>query len=125
MSDDRDLVDRFLDAGSGFDWFTPTMEAIRNIAQDGASFCLLSYDWHDVKYELQRRRIPYWGEAIHWHDGEYWATFSVHSENAGFVRQLTGYRSNGGRGKAMLILLVVAAFILLGLALAGAVGGAL
>lgn len=125
MNDDRDLVDQFLDAGATADWITPTYEAIRNIVADGESFCLQSDDWHALKWELQRRHIPFWGESLHWLDGAYWTTFSVHSENAVLVRELSGYRSNGGRGKAVVILLVLAAFFLGGMALVAAVGGAL
>lgn len=107
-TDDRDLVDRFIDAGSSFDWITPTAEAIRNIAQDGRSFVVLSDDWHALKWQLQRRHIPFWGEALHWSGSNYWVTFSVGVEHAETVAELSGYVPNGGRGKAAYMLLVLA-----------------
>jgi len=126
VSDDRGLVDKFVDAGATADWITPTAEALRNVVTDGACFTVLSTDWYDLKWELQRRRIPFWGEAIHWIDGEYWATFSVQSENAALVRDLSGYRSSGGRGRALFMLLVLAG-LLAGavLLVVGVLGGAL
>lgn len=108
MTDERDTLDRMLDAGATADWITPTYEAIRNIAQDGRSFVVLADDWHALKWQLQRRRIPYWGEALHWSGSNYWATFSVHAENAETVAELSGYVPAGGRGKAFYMLLVLA-----------------
>lgn len=105
---ERDAIDVMLDAGSAFDWITPTAEAVRNLVEDGASFCLRTADWHDLKWELQRRRISWWGEALHWQDDAYWTTFSVHTDDAATVRNLTGYRPTGGRLKAFFIVAVLA-----------------
>lgn len=125
MSDNRNGVERILDAGSGFDWITPTYEAVRNLLSDGRSFTTRSDDWLRLKPTLKRRRIPYWGEAIHWHNGAHWYTFSVHAKHAHVISKMTGYRPTGGRGKAVVMMLVVALFILIGVALAAAVGGGL
>lgn len=105
---ERDFLEVALDAGATADWITPTYEAIRNIAQDGRSFVVLADDWHALKWQLQRRRITYWGEALHWSGSNYWTTFSVHAEHAETVAELSGYVPDGGRGKAFYMLAVLA-----------------
>ena len=121
----RDFTERFLDAGSSFDWMTPTYEAVRNIAQDGRSFFVHSGDWQPLKRELKRNKIAYWGEALHYMHGAYWYTFSVHADNADTVTELAGYAPTGGKGKAWLMVAVLIAMIGIVLALVAAVGGAM
>ena len=118
MTDNRNGVERMLDAGGSADWITPTYEAVRNLVQDGRGFKMPSDDWLPLKPTLKRRRIPYWGEALHWSGGQYWYTFSVHAKHAHVISKMTGYRSNGGRGKAVVMLLVLAVFVAIGLTLA-------
>ena len=121
----RSFTEQALDAGSSFDWITPTYEAIRNIAQDGRSFCLAADDWHAIQDRLTALDIPVWGVAMHWLDGDYWFTFSVPAENAETVTALTDYKPNGGRGKAIFMLLVVLGFMAGAVAMVAMVGGAL
>ena len=125
MTYERNTVDVLLDAGGSFDWITPTYEAIRNVAQDGRSFCLHADDWHAIQDRLTALDIPVWGVAMHWLDGAYWFTFSVPAENAETVTSLTDYRPNGGKGKAWFMLIVVLIFLAGAVALVGLVGGAL
>ena len=47
-----------------------------------------------------------WGEALHWVDGTHWITVSVSAKHSEIVTELSGYTPNGGRGKALAILLV-------------------
>ena len=123
MTYERNTIEALLDAGSSADWITPTAEAVRNIAQDGRSFVVLSDDWHALKWQLQRRLIPFWGEALHWSGSNYWITFSVGFSHAETVAELSGYVPNGGRGKAAYMLLVLAILagtvVLVAIAIAG------
>lgn len=122
---DRSFIEQALDTGASFDWITPTYEAIRNIAQDGRSFCLNRDAWYAIQDNLTALRIPVWGVAMHWLDGDYWFTFSVAAENAETVTALTDYKPNGGRGKAIFMLLVVLGFMAGAVAMVAMVGGAL
>lgn len=122
MTDNRNATQKALDAGSSFDWITPTYEAVRTLIKGGRSFTMRSEDWLPLKPTLKHQRIPYWGEAIHWHKGQYWYTFSVNKKHAPAVERLTGYRSTGGRGKAIFMLLVLAAVLGGGFLLAAALG---
>ena len=125
MTYERNTIETLLDAGSSADWITPTWEAIRNVAQDGRSFCLHADDWHAIQDRLTALDIPVWGVAMHWLEGAYWFTFSVAAENAETVTALTDYKPNGGRGKAIVMLLVVVGFMAGAMALVAIVGGAL
>ena len=95
-----------LDAGSSADWITPTYEAVRNLTGNGRSFCIHSDDWQPIKAELKAMGIPMWGEALHWVDDAHWITVSVSAKHSEIVTELSGYTPNGGRGKALAILLV-------------------
>ena len=125
MTYERNTIETLLDAGSSADWITPTYEAIRNIAQDGRSFCLAADDWHALQDRLTALDIPVWGVAMHWVNGGYWFTFSVPAEHAETVTALTDYKPNGGRGKAWLMLLVVVGVVAGAMSLVAIVGGAL
>jgi hypothetical protein len=76
--------------------------------EDGINYTILSYDWYNVKRELQNHSIPYWGEASYWgRDGECWTTFSVHAKNGLHVCGLAS-RREAGHGKAIMIMLMAA-----------------
>lgn len=125
MSDDRDAFTKCIGVAASADWITPTYEAARNIIENGRSFLVHSDDWQPLKWDLQRLHISFWGEALHWHEGANWVTFSVHADNAKTVSDLSGYQPTGGRGKAWLMLGVVAVVFFLGLAMAVAASSVL
>ena len=122
---DRSFIEQALDTGASFDWITPTYEAIRNIAQDGRSFCLNRDAWYAIQDNLTALRIPVWGVAMHWIEGDYWFTFSVPADEAATVTALAGAKPNGGKGKAWLMLAVTVVILLAAIALVAVVGGAL
>ena len=116
MTYERNIGERMLDAGAGFDWITPVYEAMRNVAQDGRSYCVPSDTWSSIQDTLSAAGVECWGVTLHWLDGAYWMTFSVQAEHAPLVDKLIDGKPNGGRGKAVFMLLVALAI------LAGAMG---
>ena len=107
MTEKRSTTDRILDAGASFDWITPAYEALRNITVNGKNFTMREDDWRALKPKLKKKRIKFWGEALHWRNGAHWITFSVRSKQAGIVTALSGYRPTGGRGRAWLMIAIL------------------
>ena len=125
MTYERNTVEMLLDAGSSVDWVTPVYEAIRNVAQDGRSYCIPSDTWHAMQDNLAAAGVNCWGVTLHWLNGAYWMTFSVQAEHAPLVDRLIDGKPNGGRGKAIFLLIVLLGFLAVTLALVAVVGGAL
>jgi len=129
VTDDRNLAETLLDAGSSFDWITPTYGAVRDLLVDGKTFTVDADTWHGMQPLLAAQGIEPWAVSMYYQNGAYWYVFSVHADDAPAVERFTGYRRTGGRGKAIFMLLVLAAVLgggfLLAAALAAAVGGAL
>jgi hypothetical protein len=101
MTDDRDFVDQFIDAGSSFDWITPTYGAVRDLLVDGKTFTVDAGTWHGMQPLLAKQGIEPWAVSIYYQNGAYWYVFSVDAAAAPAVERFTGYRRTGGRGKAM------------------------
>ena len=127
MTYERTFGERALDAGATADWITPVWEALRNVAQDGRSYCVPSDTWHAIQEDLAAAGVACWGVAMHWIDGGYWFTFSVQAGHAPAVDALIGGKPDGGRGKAIFMLVVVLAILAatLGLVAVASGGGAL
>ena len=125
MTYERNIGEKLLDAGGGFDWITPVYEAIRNVAQDGRSYCIPSEQWAAIQETLADRGVNCWGVTLHWLDGAYWTTFSVQAEHAQTVDKLIDGKPDGGRGKAIFMLLVALVILAGALGLVAVVGGAL
>lgn len=125
MTYERNIGEKVLDAGSSFDWITPVYEAIRNVAQDGRSYCIPSEQWNAIQDTLADRGVNCWGVTLHWLDGSYWMTFSVQAEHAPLVDQLIGGKPDGGRGKAIVMLIVVLGFLAGALGMVAITAGAL
>ena len=125
MTYERNTIDVLLDAGSSADWITPVWEALRNVAQDGRSYCVPSETWHAIQEDLAAAGVACWGVSLHWLDGAYWFTFSVQAGHAETVDAMIGGKPTGGRGKAIFMLLVALVILAGAMALVAAVGGAL
>lgn len=126
MTYERNTIEALLDAGSSADWITPVWEALRNVAQDGRSYCVPSETWHAIQEDLAAAGVACWGVSLHWIDGAYWFTFSVQAGHAPTVDAMIGGQPTGGRGKAIFMLVVALAILAAAMALvAAALGGAL
>ena len=124
MTYERTFYEKALDAGSSGDWITPVWEALRNVAQDGRSYCVPSETWHAIQEDLAAAGVACWGVSLHWLDGAYWFTFSVQAGHAETVDAMIGGKPTGGRGKAIFMLLVALVILAGAMALvAAAVGG--
>ena len=61
MTYERNLGEKMLDAGAGFDWITPVYEAMRNVAQDGRSYLIPSATWQAIQQPLADAGVECWG----------------------------------------------------------------
>lgn len=125
MTYERTFTEKALDAGATADWITPVWEALRNVAQDGRSYCVPSDTWHAIQDALAAAGVACWGVSLHWLDGAYWITFSVQAGQAPTVDAMIGGKPTGGRGKAIFMLVVALAILAAAMALVAAVGGVL
>ncbi|MBP8291825.1 MAG: hypothetical protein KAX65_03560 [Caldilineaceae bacterium] len=125
MTYERTFTEKALDAGASADWITPVWEALRNVAQDGRSYCVPSETWHAIQEDLAAAGVACWGVSLHWVDNAYFITFSVQAGHAETVDAMIGGKPTGGRGKAIFMLLVALVILAGAMALVAAVGGAL